>query len=186
MNIEWQSPSACSVDEHILNWLLDPSSLTARLKKHCDAFYVEVLGEEIQLCSALEATHDILPGEKVLVREVLLYCDNIPQVFARSLLPLSSLTGQEQQLAKLGNQSLGQVLFNHPNLSRKAIEIAAFDRQSAPAKLAETLALKTQNTLWGRRSTFVLNDKPLMVAEVFLSGSFAYQASLNVNQKVST
>ena len=109
------------------------------------------------------------------MREVLLYCDEVPQVFARSLLPLSSLTGEQQQLAHLGTQSLGQVLFNHPDLVRKKIEVAAFDQQSSVAKIAEHLSLKVLQPMWGRRSVFVLDAKPLMVAEVFLPGAFAYQ-----------
>ena len=74
---------------------------------------LKLLGQRIETCSVEEANDDILVGEQVLVREVLLFCDDVPQVFARSLLPLKSLTGEQQQLAHLGTQSLGQVLFNH-------------------------------------------------------------------------
>ena len=109
------------------------------------------------------------------MREVLLYCDDIAQVFARSLLPLKSLTGEQQQLAHLGTQSLGQVLFNHPDLLRKKIEVAEFNQQSTVAKIAQHLLFDVVQPMWGRRSVFMLNNKPLMVAEVFLPGAFAYQ-----------
>jgi chorismate lyase len=173
----WQSPEGISLNDNLLNWLLDPSSLTTRLSQRCEHFRVEVLGQEIQSCSKEESTSDILPEEQVLVREVLLYCDDMPQVFARSLLPLKSLTGEEQQLAHLGNQSLGQVLFSNKDLYRKSIEISAFSPSSAVSKLALQLELPPQTELWGRRSTFMLHDKPLMVAEVFLPNAFAYQLS---------
>lgn len=176
MLANWQSPDTDILSEHLRGWLLDPSSLTARLKAHCQDFRVEVLGQEIIACDAAEANDDIHVGAQVLVREVLLYCDDIPQVFARSLLPLSSLTGEQQQLAHLGTQSLGQVLFNHPDLLRKKIEISAFNAQSSVANLVNYLAIPSnQQPLWGRRSVFVLNTKPLMVAEVFLPGAIAYQ-----------
>ncbi|MDX2368776.1 MAG: chorismate lyase, partial [Colwellia sp.] len=97
-----------------------------------------------------------------------------------SLLPLSSLTGAEQALANLGTQSLGQVLFNHPSLERKLIEVATFDLTSSVGKLARDLQLNMTHALWGRRSIFVLEDKPLMVAEVFLPGAFAYLNSENL------
>jgi chorismate--pyruvate lyase len=176
INTKWQSPMGVSLDKTLLSWLLDPSSLTARLSKCCQHFRVEVLGQEIQPCSFEESTSDIAVDEQVLVREVLLYCDDVPQVFARSLLPLKSLTGEEQQLAHLGNQSLGQVLFSKKDLTRKCIEISAFSTSSAVSKLAHQLELPAQTELWGRRSTFMLHGKPLMVAEIFLPNAFAYQS----------
>ena len=180
----WQSPSYAKqrneISTTLLNWLLDSGSLTMRLRANCQQFRVELLGQKIQACPDVEANDTIKAGEQVLVREVLLYCDEKPQVFARSLLPLSSLTGAEQALANLGTQSLGQVLFNSPSLERQAIEVAEFDQNSSVAQLAKDLALKVENNLWGRRSIFVLENKPLMVAEVFLPEAFAYQPNTNL------
>lgn len=175
LKAQWHHPSQFSLSHSLLDWLLDRNSLTARLKQHCDSFHISVLGQRIEQCDIKESNEDIKAGEEVLVREVLLYCDGVPQVFARSLLPLTSLTGEQQQLAHLGNQSLGQVLFNHTSLIRKSISLAAFDGQSSVASLVQQLALPLTESMWGRRSVFVLNNKPLMVAEVFLPGSFAYQ-----------
>jgi chorismate--pyruvate lyase len=155
--------------------LLDSASLTARLKKHCTDFRVELLGQRVERCSHDEATVDIAAGEQVLVREVALYCDDKAEVFARSLLPLSSLTGDEQRLANLGTQSLGQVLFTNPSLTRKKIHIASFDCTSSVGKFSEHLNLTVEQPLWGRRSTFILENKPLVVAEVFLPNALAYR-----------
>lgn len=176
----WQNSNSCALPEHLQSWLLDPDSLTARLKTHCHQFRVELLGQKIESCQALEAVAAIPVGVKVLVREVLLYCDDKPQVFARSLLPMSSLTGSEQALANLGTQSLGQVLFNNPSLERKTIEVATFDTNSSVGKLACNLQLIMTDKLWGRRSIFMLDNKPLMVAEVFLPGAFSYQKIENL------
>lgn len=183
MHTTWQSSAGSILPEHLLSWLLDPSSLTARLSQCCQQFRVEVIGQEIQLCSAQEATTDINVGEDVLVREVLLFCDDIPQVFARSLLPLKSLTGEEQQLAHLGNQSLGQVLFSKKELRRKCIEISNFSENSQVAILAKQLGLIAQGELWGRRSTFMLHNKAIMVAEIFLPNAFAYQQDYSKKQQ---
>lgn len=182
LSSHWRDANTCSLTDYLQSWLLDPNSLTSRLKSHCQQFRVELLGQQVEPCQANESFSGIEVGEKVLVREVLLYCDEKPQVFARSLLPLSSLTGKEQVLANLGTQSLGQVLFNNPSLRRQAIEVAEFDGNSAVGKLAAHLSLKFEYNLWGRRSIFVLEDKPLMVAEVFLPDSFAYQQRNNSGQ----
>jgi chorismate--pyruvate lyase len=175
LTAKWQTPAEKTLNKQLTEWLYDAGSLTARLKKRCKHFRVEVIGQEVQECTADEACSTIKKGEKVLVREVLLYCDEQPQVFARSLLPLKSLTGDEQQLAHLGSQPLGQVLFNNPQLERQSISVANFDMDTGVGQLCKHLALPSQVELWGRRSLFVLNNKPIMVAEVFLPNSFAYQ-----------
>jgi len=183
--VQWQSPIHCEINKGILDWLLDPNSLTARLKQNCQTFHVEVLGQHIEPCTLDEANCNVSVGEDVLIREVLLYCDNIPQVFARSLLPLASLTGAEQQLAHLGDQPLGQVIFSNPSLERKNIEIARFDHKSPVAQLAHSLGLNFDvesnpaQVMWGRRSTFLLHNKPFIVAEVFLPNAIAYTNKIN-------
>tara|TARA_R110001583_G_scaffold3812_1_gene23252 strand:+ start:2591 stop:3193 length:603 start_codon:yes stop_codon:yes gene_type:complete len=188
LSSHWHDAKKCALHENIQSWLLDPNSLTARLKSHCHQFRVELLGQSIEICQENEAVALIPAGEEILVREVLLFCDEKPQVFARSLLPLSSLTGAEQALANLGTQSLGQVLFNNPSLERQTIEVAVFDTTSPVGKLAKQLSLPEQclsspEKLWGRRSIFVLEGKPLMVAEVFLPGAFAYKQTANLGHK---
>lgn len=177
LTAQWHSQVSSSLPTPLKNWLFDASSLTARLKQHCQHFKVQVLGQQVMPCDAIDATHDIAQGEPVLVREVLLHCDGEAHVFARSLLPLSSLTGEQQQLASLGEQPLGQVIFNQANMQRSAIEVAAFAPEQY-AKLTRLLTKLEQNCereLWGRRSTFFLADKPLMVSEIFLPPALAYQ-----------
>lgn len=171
----WSAEHTVQLTPQLRDWLFDPGSLTQRLKQQCKQFKVQVLGQKIEPCSALEANTDICEGEEVLVREVLLYCDNVPQVFARSLLPLRSLTGDEQKLAHLGTQSLGHVLFTNPKLQRKKIEVASFDSSTRVAQLARSYQLYSELPMWGRRSIFLVEHKPLMVAEVFLPQALAYQ-----------
>ncbi|OUS26593.1 hypothetical protein A9Q98_10530 [Thalassotalea sp. 42_200_T64] len=174
LDVNWISADNAPTLPRLNDWLLDPSSLTARLKQHCRRFKVQVLGQKIEACQAHEANDNILLGEQVLVREVVLFCDDIPHVFARSLLPLRSLTGKQQALAHLGEQSLGQVLFNDPALRREVVEVAEIEPSLRVCELAAMLNLNVTHNLWGRRSLFFIEDKPLMVAEVFLPGARAY------------
>jgi chorismate lyase len=175
LHTQWCKPSSIEIEPIIADWLLDPDSLTARLKSHCRNFQVKVLGQKIEPCSQEDACEIIRSGSQVLVREVILYCDDSPQVFARSLLPITSLTGEEKALADLGEQPLGQVIFSRPNLVRTAIEVGQFDKNSTVAGLAKTLNSQPKGNLWGRRSLFHLDKKPLVVAEVFLPNALAYR-----------
>ncbi len=175
LNVNWINAKHAPKTASLHDWLLDPESLTARLKGQCDKFQVHVIGQQVEPCSKLEANNNIAEGEDVLIREVLLICDGIPQVFARSLLPLKSLTGEQQALANLGEQPLGQVLFNNPKLHREVLEVAEIKPNQRVCELAAMLNLSITHNLWGRRSIFTIEGKPLMVAEVFLPSSPAYK-----------
>lgn len=175
IDTQWMQFAPVGIDATLASWLFDPASLTARLKEHCLEFRVEVLGEVLDKCSEDEANEFIVQGQDVIVREVLLWCDNQPQVFARSLLPLTSLTGDQTVLSNLGSESLGQVLFNLDNLERKAIEVSFIEGASVLTPLLDQLNLPLNKRLAARRSIFLVDAKPVMVAEVFLPGAFPYR-----------
>jgi chorismate--pyruvate lyase len=102
--------------------------------------------------------------ELCLVREVILRGHDQSWVFARSVLPLSSLTGSLRHLRKQGTRPLGAFLFRQPHLKRSPIALSLISRHHA--YLPE--ALMGNTPAWGRRSIFSIADKPLLVSEVFL------------------
>jgi chorismate--pyruvate lyase len=174
LDVNWVSAKKTPKPARLSDWLLDPKSLTARLKQHCTHFKVQLIGQQVEPCSIYEASSEIPVGTQVLIREVLLYCDDVPHVFARSVLPLSSLTGEQKQLENLGEQPLGQVLFNNPKLHREVVEVAEIQPSLRVCELAGLLNLQVTHNLWGRRSVFTIEGKPLIVAEVFLPSARAY------------
>lgn len=120
---------------------------------------------------------------RLLVREVLLLCAGQPRVYARSILPESSLTGPLERLRGLGTRPLADVLFTVPDLSRGPLEFAvlapgeplherAWDAlahpPARPPHLPERATEPSPGTpLWARRSRFVRGRRPLLVTEVF-------------------
>lgn len=100
-----------------------------------------------------------------VIREVVLYGKDQPWVYARSVLPLSSLTGHLRRLRKFDNRPLGALLFAEPSMRRGKLEIASIH----PSQVALPAALGVFDApLWGRRSVFYLTGKPLLVSEIFL------------------
>ncbi len=154
----------------IWDWLLGKGSLTARLKTHCrEQFRVQVLFQEWQ--QPLASERDILqltPKGTHVVREVILHCDDKPWVYARSVIPRSTLTGKEQALHLLGTKPLGQVLFDDPLTKRGTFEITRLLPEHALFPRAQAAAGREIEMAWGRRSVFYLSNKPLLVAEYFL------------------
>lgn len=152
-------------------WLLDSGSLTKRLIKSSNHhFSVQIISQ--QWSSAQLSEYDLLevaPRHCCLIREVLLLCHQQPWVYARSVLPASSLTGKLRHLRHFDNRPLGQLLFNTPGMHRSPFQIARLPITSL--SLQERLLLNNNNkepNLWGRRSRFVIYNKPLLVSEIFL------------------
>jgi len=152
------------------DWLLDRSSLTLRLQHACSGrFHVEVLSQQMESPMLSEARAlKRPPQELALVRQVRLLCDDIPWVFARTVIPLPSLRGGLRQLALLGNRPLGAVLFADPTMRRSAVEVTRLSQGKRLFARATGEVTGQVNEIWGRRSVFTLQGQPLLVSEFFL------------------
>lgn len=153
------------------SWLLDEGSLTARLVKESQGhFAVQRLRQAWQVPELNERQAlGLHTREVALVREVLLLCHQQPWVYARSILPQHSLTGSLRFLRHLDNRSLGSILFKNPHLQRDAFEICTLEKGSRHIPLA------IEHRIYGRRSVFTLQEKPLLVSEFFLPACSMYQ-----------
>ena len=161
-------------------WLLDDGSLTVRLTgQGRGQFRVQRLyqGWQVPLCSESRLLNTP-PRQLALIREVILTLGGCPVVFARSVFPVTSLTGELTHLRRLQNRSLGAILFGHPGMRRSPFELAcmAGDCDYLPADLRQ------EAPAWGRRSRFVIGGRALMVSEVFLAGFTPWDSALYVHR----
>lgn len=158
------------VSSEMAPWLFEKGSLTRRILLHCKtSFRVEVLSQQWQRPMLNEALRlGAHPEHLALIREVILYCDDVPWVFARSVLPRKTLTGPRRFLGKLGNRPLGEVLFSDPYIKRDALEVAEIKKGQRMFRCATQCLKNPPGYVWGRRSVFYLHKKPLLVNEVFL------------------
>jgi len=153
------------------NWLVDDSSLTRRLRCACSGqFRVELISQRMEKPMLSEARALARPPQEIaLVRQVRLLCDERPWVFARTVIPLPSLRGRLRRLALLGTKPLGAVLFADPQMKRQPLELARITHRHRLYHMATSQEGGAYtDSLWGRRSVFRLQDKPLLVSEFFL------------------
>lgn len=160
----------CQPDPVLRDWLLDTGSLTRRVRQACSGRFrvqVEFQGwgrPRLDESLALRLRQPL----RALIREVHLLCDGRPWVFARTVIPISTLRGRERRLAHLGERPLGAVLFADPHMTRGPVEVACV-RPGQSLYVAAVQGLKRRPTeIWGRRSVFRLGGKPLLVSEFFL------------------
>ncbi|MEJ2361799.1 MAG: chorismate lyase [Gammaproteobacteria bacterium] len=152
------------------SWLFDPGSLTARLTANCPGlFRVEVQSQVWRSPQHNEIRRlGMRERQMSLIREVYLYCADRPMVFARTVIPRESLSGRQRHLAGLGSRSLGSVLFADPHMHRDEIEVARLRAGEGLYYKAVAILAKAPASIWGRRSVFYLDRKPLLVSEIFL------------------
>lgn len=166
---QWHAPPA-EVVEHpgLSSWLLHTGSLTARLQSHCHHFRLQKLG---QGAASLHASEQHALGDAASaadVREVILWGDEQPWVFARSVIPHALVN---TLLADLGDRPLGELLFNHAAFSRGPFELCQWPLQSLKVLFP---TLQGPEQLWARRSDFHYQGLTMLVAELFLPASPLY------------
>jgi chorismate lyase len=167
----WRQPllgDLSQVPVGLRDWLLDSGSLTRRLQEASDGqFSVKVLSQSVQLPRFSErCALALAPRRLALIREVLLYGRGVPWVYARSVIPMQTLTGRLRKLRNLDSRPLGALLFSDPSMTRDPLEWTCI-----PAQTDKSLTSKLppfDQPIWGRRSVFKLSGKPLLVCEMFL------------------
>ena len=152
------------------DWLVHCGSLTRRLKRACGAFSVKKVSTRI--CAA---NHDevrelgLRLGEYAYVREVVLYCDDQPVVFAHSVMPIHHLRGPWNMVTRLGARPLGEALFANHQIRRHPLTYQTIHPHHPLHRQAlQAVSLQRLGSLFARRSRFTLRGRSLMVTEVFL------------------
>ncbi|MBI3222879.1 MAG: chorismate lyase [Nitrosomonadales bacterium] len=150
-------------------WLRDRGSLTLRIQQRCGQFAVRKLNGGLARIARDEAgLIGIAPQQLAYAREVLLYADGRPVVFAHSACARQHLRGAWAAVAGLGNRPLGALLFEHPLVERQPLHYKALRANHPLYQRAATLLAEPPARLWARRSLFYLHGAPLLVTEVFL------------------
>jgi chorismate--pyruvate lyase len=172
--VQWDEPSVFSpLPSNMHHWLLDTGSLTERLQANCENFTVEVLGQhQVELENAEKRALPNHAQSQWQVREVILHGDGKPWVFARSVLPQRLC---ESTWANLGNQPLGQRIFNDSRFVRSGFEIGVLTAHPVTGESFATVDAKCKR--WARRSIFSIEEHELLVAEAFLPDCPCYQVS---------
>lgn len=162
-----------AIPARLRQWLLAPGSLTARLRQH-GAVRVQVISQGRRtLWPQEQRALGCLQGH---VREVVLYVDGRPAIWARSSTPLNAVKGPWRAIKGLGNRPLAELLFEHNQVRRDPLIAQALASQSPErrhlarqwarvAPQADAHALATP--IWTRRSVFWHRGHPLQVLESF-------------------
>ncbi len=172
MNTSWQPLTPDSrnhIPAKLHHWLIDTGSLTAKLRHLCHHFSVHLIQQTQRIAQPHEARLlELDPGASLIDREVQLYCNTNPVVYARSLIPLKAISDRFQDLDAMGEQPLGEKIFSDPQLQRSPIEWCLLTYQHPLFQHAIEKVTPPPLHLYGRRSLFYGAARPIMISEFFL------------------
>lgn len=140
----------------IKSWLLEEGPITSRIKSN-EIFKLNLLKEQIEKVEQIEM--DFLGKNlgQIKIREVILFGDEEPRVFARSLIPVKTIDQGLSKLGELGTKPLGDILFEKEIFKKIDIVFAKFEN--------------SKSIFWGRKTKYLVKTLPLSVMEVFLINS---------------
>jgi len=160
--VDWQDIDKFELSSSVsLHWLLERGSLSRRFEEKCENLTVKMLFNE--MISAREVTieeKELLSDTDCLLREVILLGDEQEWVIGRTLIPEASLDEQPHNLVQQGTIPLGLTVFSVEGVSRDALQLGWVN-------------LPNQRLI-ARRSRLWMNNKPMLVAELFLPDSPVY------------
>jgi chorismate--pyruvate lyase len=142
------------VDASILSWLSESGPITNRIKLSQE-FELELLNDEIDEISKEEELFLNSVSKTFRVRRVILLGNNTPVVYAKSVIPSSTIENGLSSLGKIGNAPLGDILFTPGVFTKLEMVCASF-------------LSKEKNIYWGRKIKYSVNSEPISVMEIFL------------------
>lgn len=161
--------AAVGCEPGISPWLHDRGSLTQRIRERCGQFAVRPVRDGLARIAFDEsALLGIAPHRLAWSREVFLYADGEPVVFAHSACAPQHLRGAWSAVRSLGSKPLGALLFAHPQVERRPLHYKSLHPHHPLHRSAVTELGEAPDRLWARRSLFTLHGAPLLVTEVFL------------------
>lgn len=158
------APSAAGVYQQ---WLTDRGSLTQRIEARSPRMTVKVLFQGRRCLHRDERFLARGDGVLALTRNVLLYCGNMPVVYAHSVLAPGDHGAGWRLMQGMGARPLGAALFTDPRIRRLQLRQHKIAPGHELYRQISRLA-PVQGSLWARRSLFIVGKSPILVTEVFL------------------
>tara|TARA_X000000368_G_scaffold379255_1_gene334219 strand:- start:9460 stop:9948 length:489 start_codon:yes stop_codon:yes gene_type:complete len=148
----------------IKSWLLEEGPITKRIKTN-EEFKLKLIHDDLGRANKSERSFlGYLNGDKdsikMNIREVILYGNKNPKVYARSVIPIETINQGLSKLGELGAKPLGDILFEKNIFKKENTVYAKFKWFSS--------FISEKSIFWGRKTKYNVKNKPFSVMEVFL------------------
>ena len=140
-------------NKEITSWLTESGSITSRIKSFSN-FRLKLLRDGPGEVDTAEDNLIITNYKENNIREVVLYSDEEPFIYAKSILPLETIRLGLGALGSLKENPLGDILFSNPQIKKKYMLFAKFE--------------SNKRIFFGRKGIYTVKGYPFSVCEIFL------------------
>lgn len=140
-------------NKEILSWLNESGSITSRIKSFSD-FKLKLLRDGPGEVDAADDDLIISNYKENNIREVLLYSDEEPLIYAKSIIPLETIRLGLGVLGNLKENPLGDILFSNPEIKKEYMLFSKFELN--------------KKIFYGRKGIYTVRGFPFSVCEIFL------------------
>ena len=140
-------------NKEILSWLNESGSITSRIKSFSD-FKLKLLRDSPGVVDAAVDDLIISNYKENNIREVLLYSDEEPLIYAKSIIPLETIRLGLGVLGNLKENPLGDILFSNPEIKKEYMLFSKFELN--------------KKIFYGRKGIYTVRGFPFSVCEIFL------------------
>ena len=140
-------------NKEILSWLNEPGSITSRIKSFSN-FRLKLLRDGPGEVDSIEDDLVVANYEENNTREVILYSNEKPLIYAKSIIPLATIGLGLGVLGNLKENPLGDILFSNPEIKKKYMLFAKFQ--------------SNEEIFYGRKGIYTVRGYPFSVCEIFL------------------
>jgi chorismate--pyruvate lyase len=156
--------------EHKLKfWLLDVKSLSYRIRNIAK---LEIIPIETRVSNIFLNEKKVFghrKSEHLYLREVLIYADKLPIMYARTILPSKYLRGFWHKIKKLNNKPLADIVFERRMIIRSDFKFKKPSINDDFSKRIKMFSLKKIKILATRQSTFKNKNEKVLLTEVFFN-----------------
>ncbi len=154
--------------ETVQSWAYETGSLTQRLRDYYgNRIAVAILFHHWRKPYLSESRQLQLPKHRYgLIREVMLHINGKPLILARTVIPDETIKVAHRNLAHLGTRPLGEVIFSYPDLERITMDLALIPPVIWGSGVQNKAVIN--QPIWGRRTVYAIQKRPMLVSEFFL------------------
>jgi chorismate lyase len=160
--------------EAVQSWAYEAGSLTQRLRDYYgNTIVVSILFHQWRTPFLSERKQLQLPLHRYgLIREVTLHKNGNPLLLARTIIPEETIKVAHRNLSHLGTRPLGEVIFSYPDLERITMDLTLIEPAAWTSKVQKDANIS--QPIWGRRTVYAIQERPMLVSEFFLPEILAH------------
>lgn len=157
------------VPDYLQSFLMDPGSLTKKLRMLAGSANVKVLSGDFKSPDWWCRYYLKLDCDKLFQREILMTSGSFSCWYARSYIPATTWLLYSTFFAQLSIKNLSDLLFDDRHVQRISVTYFAIGKSDLPYYWPPEEAILSCDKLWLRLSTFSLNKQAnFYLTELFL------------------